>query len=89
MNEFFAAIEVTPELVTTGILLITNLFTALKNRNYKHALHSVVEAVEYAAVNETNPKRAVTMRTAGTVAGAVVDSVLRKRGLYRQKTKGR
>jgi hypothetical protein len=71
--------QITPEIVTTGILLLTNLFTYIREKNTKAALETVVDGVEVAARLRTDPKTAVAVQQWKPAAKAVLDSVLTKK----------
>lgn len=78
-----AAIPITPDLVITGVSLLANLIQAIRQKNTKAALGAVVEGVEAAAAGESDAKRAIKIRTYGTAAGVVLDSVLASKGLLK------
>ena len=75
-----AAIPLTPEVITTGLSLLTALFQYLDKRDHKRALETVVDGVEEAAAKETNTKRAVAMQAASATTHALIDATLRRRG---------
>jgi hypothetical protein len=79
-----AAIELNTEIITAGILMIGNIIQLFRQKRTTEALSAVIDGIEVAGKLETNPKTQVKINTAGTVAGAIIDSILVKRK-YKKK----
>lgn len=78
-----AAIELNPELITAGLSLLWGLFSSLRARDYRQASETLVDGIEYAARNETNPKKAVKMMAAGAIA-RTINKILREKNLRKE-----
>lgn len=70
-----------PVTIVAGLSLLWNIYQSVKKKQYKKALDGVVMGVEIAEQNGMQPKAAIALRTAGTVAGVVLDKVLQEKGL--------
>ena len=84
LASILAAIENTPENWVLGFALLGNLIQAIRGRNTRAALETVIEGVEVASTRETNPKRAVSMVNTTAAARALIDAILVNKG-YRKR----
>jgi hypothetical protein len=75
-----AAIDLNVETISAGILLLGNIFQLFKQKRTTEALTAVIDGVEVAAKLETNPKTQIKLATVGTIAGSIINAILRKKG---------
>lgn len=72
----------------TIVTIATSLFGAWQSwraKKYKDATNVLIDSVEAAAWSN-NPKHEVAIRTAGKMAGTVINSLLEKKQLRKRKT---
>lgn len=77
------AIPLTPELIVSGLSILSALWSALRGKRYRDAAETVITGIEYAGRYENNAKRAVKMTAAGAVL-RTIDSILREKGFTKK-----
>lgn len=77
--------QITPELVSTGLSVIFGIWQALNAKKYRAATGTLVDAIEQAAVenNARSVKNVVAIKAAAQATKATIDAVLERKG-YRE-----